>query len=1130
MSRALRILRVDPAALQSSDDLRQACAHGRRLGFDQLSLAWSPASAAPGSLHFGEGEDRERIAALASECQAHGLGLLIDAAPARASRGSTLAAQHPQWFVPEPDGDLPDPRRPAHCANTVTLSSDAGQLEPARDWWAAQMAAWLEAGAAGLYCVHEAGLPKDFWTSVLDALRTGQTQSFFVAGASAEASALADCGFDAIAGVVPGSAAEVERWTCEHELVAAGSAPLGMLAEARRHPVCATTAAEDPEQVHRRSLWWAAATGTGLIMPLGFERGVSSAQALRPNGGEFDLGAEVMAANAWLAERGVRNAAPRGSAPRLSLLSAAGAPAVAVLITDGDLRRADRALLLLAGFPGAGRVAGADVLPGADRFARFRALRHTDSADVDGVADAAHCFDPTAAIDLPAGRVALYESLPVVPTAAAPTRAAAAANRARRALDVAVKAPRVAIEAITPSVDDGRFVVKRIAGETVRVEADVFMDGHDKLAVMLLWRGPDEAAWQEVPMAPLGNDRWRAEFPLTKLGRHAFTVEAWRDGFETYRDELSKKVAAGLDVSLELEEGRLLVVQAQEHASTQEDAETAATLEAVVALLGPPLAAKAAGKKTKARSRRASAETAAPPPQPDEASRVETLLAAPTQQAVRNACLRPFALRHDPPLGVDAERTAARYASWYELFPRSLGNRTGEPLRHGRFDDVVSRLPAIRAMGFDVVYFTPIHPIGQTNRKGRNNTLTPTPEDPGSPYAIGSEEGGHDAIHSELGTLEDFLRLCKAATAHGLEIALDFAIQCSPDHPWLREHPEWFSWRPDGSMRYAENPPKKYQDIVNVDFYADGARPALWTALRDVVLFWVKQGVRLFRVDNPHTKPLPFWEWMIGDVRARHPDVVFLSEAFTRPKPMYRLAKVGFSQSYTYFTWRHTKKEFTDYLTELNQPPVSDVFRPHFFVNTPDINPHFLQASGRAGFLIRAALATTLSGLWGMYSGFELCEGAPLPGKEEYLDSEKFELRAWDWQRPGNINAEITLLNRIRRGNPALQSHLGIEFLHAGNDNILYFAKAMPGPVARAGGRFTTAVVLVAINLDPFNAHEADIELPLWRFGLPDDGALDTVDLVHDHRFVWRGKHQHIRLDPAQLPFAIWRIQPTEAE
>lgn len=420
----------------------------------------------------------------------------------------------------------------------------------------------------------------------------------------------------------------------------------------------------------------------------------------------------------------------------------------------------------------------------------------------------------------------------------------------------------------------------------------------------------------------------------------------------------------------------------------------------------------------------------------------------------------------------------------------------------------------IRDMGFDVLYFPPIHPIGNKFRKGRNNALQAAEGDPGSPYAIGSPDGGHEAIHPQLGSREDFRRLVAAAAEHGLEIALDFAIQCSQDHPWLQEHPGWFSWRPDGSIRYAENPPKKYQDIVNVDFYAADAIPSLWLALRDVVLGWVEEGVKQFRVDNPHTKPLPFWQWLIADIRSKHPDIVFLAEAFTKPAMMARLGKVGYSQSYTYFTWRNTKAEIQEYFETLNQPPWSLCYRPNFFVNTPDINPFFLHHSGRAGFLIRAALATMGSGLWGMYSGFELCEAAPIPGKEEYLDSEKYEIRPRDFSQPGNIIAEIAQLNRIRRQQPALQSHLGVRFYNAWNDNIVYFGKRNPDD----------SFVLVAVSLDPHNAQEAHFELPLWELGLDDNATTRGEDLMNGHRWEWHGKTQWMRIEPWHLPFGIWRL------
>ncbi|HWT71588.1 MAG TPA: alpha-1,4-glucan--maltose-1-phosphate maltosyltransferase, partial [Oxalicibacterium sp.] len=669
----------------------------------------------------------------------------------------------------------------------------------------------------------------------------------------------------------------------------------------------------------------------------------------------------------------------------------------------------------------------------------------------------------------------------------------------------AARVPRVAIEHVMPTVDCGRFPVKRIVGSTVTVEADIFGDGHDHIAGAVLWRAADEIDWCEARMQARGNDRWCAQLPLQRIGRYVFVVEAWRDNFDTYRDELDKKSRAGLDVTLEIQEGRQLIEKTV--AGQPEDSPHIDRLKKLLQAL-PKAKRKAGGDNTAA---------------------IALLLSSDTAALMRDADLREFSTR-SAEYRIESERQRAEFSSWYELFPRS---QSGDVKRHGTFDDVIARLPAVRDMGFDTLYFPPIHPIGRKNMKGKNNSLTPGPDDPGSPYAIGSEAGGHDAIHPQLGTLDDFRRLVAAARAHGLEIALDFAIQCSPDHPWLQQHPDWFAWRPDGSLRYAENPPKKYEDIVNVDFYAEAAIPSLWIALRDVVLMWVREGVRTFRVDNPHTKPLPFWEWMINDVRAKAPDVIFLSEAFTRPKPMYRLAKVGFSQSYTYFTWRHSKQEFVDYLTELTtaQPAGGprEFFRPHFFVNTPDINPVFLQQSGRPGHLIRAALAATLSGLWGVYSGFELCEARAVTGKEEYLDSEKYEIRAWDWNRPGNIVREITMLNRIRNSNPALHTHLNVRFHDSSSDQVLVFSKSTrcEGGGENSEHRFGDNVLLVAINLDPFAAHDASFDVPLWRFGLPDHGKLEVEDLMSESRFAWHGRQQQVHLDPQQqLPFAIWRIRP----
>ena len=642
---------------------------------------------------------------------------------------------------------------------------------------------------------------------------------------------------------------------------------------------------------------------------------------------------------------------------------------------------------------------------------------------------------------------------------------------------------RVKIRAITPSVDSGAFPVKRTAGDVLIVEADIIADGHGKLAAAaVVSRKQGKSAGHRVPMTNLGNDRWRSDSVSLREGLHAFFVEAWLDVYGGYARDLEKKLLAAQDVALDIQEGRTLIQQARQRTRKHVQEALDAILDGLKSL--------------------------------DPRDQARLLLAAETVAAMASADDRPFLARSFVQ-NVEAERKRAGFASWYEMFPRS---QTNDPARHGTLRDVVSRLPDLAAMGFDVLYFPPIHPIGTTNRKGRNNSLVALPADPGSPYAIGSAEGGHDALHPQLGTFDDFQALVEAARSLGIELALDFAIQCSPDHPWLREHPGWFDWRADGSLRYAENPPKKYEDIVNVDFYASDAVPGLWVALRDVIEFWVGKDVKIFRVDNPHTKPMPFWKWLIADVRQRHPEVIFLCEAFTRPKIMYELARAGFNESYTYFTWRNTKAELTDYMTELTTSPVCDFFRPHFFTSTPDINPVFLQSGERAAFLIRTALAATLSGLWGMYSGFELCEHEPIPGREEYKDSEKYEIKVRDWKRPGNIISEISALNALRKHEPALQSHLNIKFYNAFNDQIIYYAKTAPGRVDR---------VLIMVSLDPFHAQTCNFEIPLWEWNLPDEGSLAVEDLLYGYRFTWAGKIQSITLDPS-APYRIWRVRPEQ--
>ncbi|HEY1961317.1 MAG TPA: alpha-1,4-glucan--maltose-1-phosphate maltosyltransferase [Rhizomicrobium sp.] len=744
---------------------------------------------------------------------------------------------------------------------------------------------------------------------------------------------------------------------------------------------------------------------------------------------------------------------------QLKKLTGAGAPLTILVRAHGhDTRTANEALVALINpDPVIAVEPTSDIVVGLGAFGQLEPLQE-------------FCGD---GVKLKPGEVRLFRAR------RAPCVVAAGKGQ-ERDVSTAVKSSRVIIGNVTPAVDDGAFAAKAIVGERVTVEADIFTDGHPVVTAELQYKAEGERSWQRARMHELGNDRWDAAMPLDRIGRYVFAIEAWIDEYGSFVRDLGRKRDAGIDIALEIQEGQLLLEDARKQASGGVAEGLAAVLRGFAGLSDPDRAA--------------------------------LLMAPETLELMHRGDPRRFRGRSKT-YRIDADRIEARFASWYELFPRS---ESGDASRHGTFRDVIARLPAIRDMGFDVLYFPPIHPIGSTNRKGRNNALKAEVGDVGSVYAIGSPEGGHDAIHSQLGTLEDFRMLVAAAHENGIEIALDFAVQASPDHPWLQQHPGWFAWRPDGSIKYAENPPKKYEDIVSVDFYAKDAVQDLWLALRDVVLFWIEQGVKTFRVDNPHTKPFPFWQWLIADVRAAHPDVIFLSEAFTRPKVMYHLAKLGFSQSYTYFIWRNTKAELIEYMTELNARPVANYFRPNFFVNTPDINPYFLQTSGRAGFLIRAALATTLSGLWGMYSGYELCESAPLPGREEYLDSEKYEIRPRDWNAHGNIVAEITQLNRLRKAEPALQSHLELTFYKAFNDNILYFGKTAPGHADR---------ILVAINLDPHRAQEANFEIPLWEWGRADHEALECEDLLRGGHSFWRGKIQHLRLTPL-APYAIWRVQP----
>ena len=650
------------------------------------------------------------------------------------------------------------------------------------------------------------------------------------------------------------------------------------------------------------------------------------------------------------------------------------------------------------------------------------------------------------------------------------------------------KSPETAvIRRITPSLDNARFAVKRAVGEEIHVEADVFKDGHDEVAVLLKWRKSGDKTWRETPMKPIANDRWSGILAVTSPGAWEFTVEAWGDMFFSWQHELEKKFAAGLrDLQSEILEGAAFIESASKRAGKTTDGE--------------------ALKKMALAMRAANAEQA------HELAHDADLCGLMRVHADRSlsTTAEPF-----HPVWVDRER--ATFAAWYEFFPRSA---EGKPDSGSTFRDCLPRIDDAKAMGFDVIYFPPIHPIGTSNRKGRNNSLKCEPGEPGVPYAIGNNKqgvngGGHKDVAPELGTLEDFDWLVGELKKRDMEIALDFAINCSPDHPYVKAHPEWFFKRPDGSIKYAENPPKKYEDVYPLNFHNENWRE-LWEELRDVILFWCKHGVGIFRVDNPHTKPVAFWEWVIAEVKAKFPGTVFLSEAFTKPNMMQELAKVGYTQSYTYFTWRNTKHELAEYFTELTQGPMKEFFRANFFPNTPDILPEFLQKGGRPAFMIRAVLATMAAPVYGIYSGFELCENTPVSGKEEYLDSEKYQFKGRDWNAPGNIKDYIARLNKIRRENRALREYRNLRIQSSENDNILCFSKTTES--------FDDAL-LVAVTVDPWNAQAGFINVPLGDFGLGENDPYLVEDLLSGERFAWRGSRNFIALDPHHRPAHVFRVR-----
>lgn len=640
---------------------------------------------------------------------------------------------------------------------------------------------------------------------------------------------------------------------------------------------------------------------------------------------------------------------------------------------------------------------------------------------------------------------------------------------------------RVVIENVKPRIEGGLFPIKRAAGEQVKVTADIFADGHDTVLARICFRMQEDDTWNYVPLKYTGNDLWTGEFTVSHPGVCFYTVQGWIDHFRTWQKDIRKKFDAEQDIKVDLQIG----------------------LEFI----------RGAEGKAGADDKKMLTEISEEMKSGDHERAVPAATGTDLAELVERYTDRSSAAVYEKELTVVVDRRKAVFSAWYERFPRSC---SPEPGRHGTFKDCESMLPDVARMGFDVLYLPPVHPIGLTKRKGKNNSPVCGEGDVGSPWAIGAAEGGHKAVHPDLGTLKDFQGLVRRAKDHGIEIAMDIAFQCSPDHPYVKEHPEWFKWRPDGTVQFAENPPKKYEDIIPINFEIDGWRE-LWDELKSVFLFWIKQGIRIFRVDNPHTKTFPFWEWVIYELKKEYNDLIFLAEAFTRPKVMYRLAKIGFTQSYTYFTWRNTKLEFMEYMKELVQTDVREYMRPNFWTNTPDILPEHLQYGGRPAYLMRLVLAATLSSNYGVYGpAFELYEQEALEGKEEYLHSEKYEIRHWDWDREGNLKDFIARINKVRRENPALQDTWNVRFFDVENDYVMCYAKTTED---------LSNIIIVTVNLDPYHKQSGWVNIPMEELGVDPHQPYLVHDLLSDSKYIWHGKRNFIELDPQVVPAHIFRVR-----
>jgi starch synthase (maltosyl-transferring) len=1029
--------------------------------------------------------DAALLAAFTAACQKHGLLAMMDLVVNHTAKDSELAARHPHWFAHEPGGGLRSPSAidPAD-ATKVTVWGDLAELEYRGDEAEAEMVGYfaelirdyVRLGFRGFRCDAAYKVPTRVWRALITAGRAAAPDVLFCAenlGARLEqVTALADAGFDYLFNsskwwdfkspwlldqyerfrTIAPSIAFPESHDTERFVTELARRGIGEPAAVERH--------------YHFAYAFAAIFSAGVMMPMGYEFGWArrlDVVKTRPHPAEarrFDLSAAIAAINAMKRETPALN--EEGPQERLT-----SPEDPLVVLARRGIVTGESAFILLNNDASEAHEIQTDRLLEA---ASGSLLEETTPSAAERGIGLRLGLEPLA--------VRVFRAPPP-----APSFRPLLLRDARAAADLPPEwsaTARILIEEVYPELDGGRFSVKRTVGDRLAVWADILRDGHDVLAAAVLWRAAGDTAWRMAPMRLHENDRWVGHVPLTQNARYHYTVEAWTDAFASWRADTLKKRDAHQPIEVDLDEGRALVAAAAARAEGADRALLARLLCDV--------------------------------DRDDAAVRRDILFSRLLFEAMARSADRSAATRYHRQLEVVVDRPIARFGAWYEMFPRSQGRIVG---KSATFDDCIERLPEIRALGFDVIYLPPIHPIGRVNRKGRDNTLTAAPGDPGSPYAIGSSEGGHTAVHPDLGGLDGFRRFVAAAHGFGLEVALDFAIQCAPDHPWIAQHPEWFVFRPDGTIKYAENPPKKYQDIVNVDFYNPN-REELWRALRDIILFWIGEGVSIFRVDNPHTKPLPFWEWLIREVQSRHPEIAFLSEAFTRPKMMRALAKAGFTQSYTYFTWRVTKHELTEYGAELAQGWAKEYFWPNFFTNTPDILPVHLQEGGRPAFRIRLVLAATLSPSYGIYNGFELCENRAIPGTEEYLHSEKYEYKVWDWNRPGHIKGDISAINRIRRDNPALHQLTNLRFYPAEDEGVLFYGKISEDGANR---------IFVAVNLDPFTARETVIELPLAALQIGEGDLFKVTELLSGAEHRWRGARQRVRLEPEVNPAAIFCIE-----